>query len=320
VDALATETIEAHPIIATARTRIVAAASDLLAIQDAALERGAPAPSPPRGVHGRSDDVWPWQGEEADVRYGFFHAYEQLEAASSAVARGCDEAGSWPAPGARRAATATVARWDLHARLLALADDDLDRDPGGGEWNLRQTLAHIINGQRAYGHYTAWWLLQRGADPFPDAVPDAADVGFPDEATEGEGSLPEIRARLDAVLDELMSRMGGLGDDDLAARARWSGLWVDVGFRIGRWASHLREHTVQVDKTLVMLSWTPREVDRLVGLVVGAYGRLEAQVFGLPPAALDRPGADGRTAAGLIDEVTSGVEAVASSVREAARG
>jgi uncharacterized damage-inducible protein DinB len=300
--ALPTETIELHPIIALARARIVAAAAELRSVQDGALEQ-----------------AWRWRGEPSEVRYGFYDAYEQLEVASGAVRGAVTQAGTVPAAGAGRAARATAARWDLHARLLPLTEDDLDRDPGGGEWTIRQTLAHIINAQRAYGHYTAWWFLQRDVDPFPDTIPASVDDGFPDEAIEGDGSLAEVRARLDDLLDLETAHMAGLDEAQLAARAKWSGVWVDVGFRMGRWSSHLREHTVQVDKTLVMLAWTPREVDRLVGLIVGAYGRLEAEVFGLPAAVLDHMGSDGRTPAGVIDEVAARLAALAPSVLASSR-
>ena len=301
LNALPTETIELHPVIALARTRIVAAAGELLSVEDGALE-----------------GAWQWRGEPSEVRYGFYDAYEQLEVATGAIARARAQAGTIPAAGARRAARATAARWDLQARLSSLTDGDLDRDPGGGEWTIRQTLAHIVNAQRAYGHYTAWWFLQRDVDPFPDTIPASVDDGFPDEAIEGDGTLAQIRVRLDDLLDVETAHMAGLDDSQLAARAMWSGVWVDVGFRMGRWSSHLREHTVQVDKTLVMLAWTPREVDRLVWLIIGGYGRLEAEVFGLPADALDRAGSDGLTPAGIIDEVSGRIAHSAATIRAAA--
>jgi len=301
VEALPTPTIELHPVIAVARARIIAAAVELRSVQDGALEQ-----------------AWQWRGEPSEVRYGFYDAYERLEVASGAIGAALAEAGTVRRAGARRAGPATAARWDLQARLLALVDGDLDRDPGAGEWTIRQTLAHIINAQRAYGHYTAWWFLQRESDPFPDTIPASVDVGFPDEAIEGDGSMAEIRTRLDDLLDVETAHMAGLDDHQLAARAKWSGVWVDVGFRMGRWSSHLREHTVQVDKTLVMLAWTPREVDRLIGLIVGAYGRLEAEVFGLPAEALDRAGSDGRTPAGVIDGVTAAIADSVATIRAAA--
>lgn len=290
--------IALHPAVTAARARVIAAVRDLLAVPDAALER-----------------AWPWRDSEADVRYGFYRAYETFEAAGAAVRRALDEAGTRSAPGARRAAASTAARWDLHGRLLVLDAAALDAAPGGKEWTVRQTLGHIVSAQRAYGRFTAWWLLQRDTAPLPDAVPEALYEVMPDEAVEGQGTLDEIRARLDGLLDAGMAHLGGLDDEALAVPARWSGIRVDVGFRLGRWSSHLREHTVQLDKTLAMIAWAPREVDRLVGLVLGAYGRLEEQVFGLPAAALERGGDDGRTPATLIEAATTRVAADAASVR-----
>jgi hypothetical protein len=55
---------------------------------------------------------------------------------------------------------------------------------------------------------------------------------------------------------------------------------VDIGFRIGRWSSHFREHTIQVEKTLVMLGHTPTEVDRLIRLILAGWGQAEAAVYG----------------------------------------
>jgi hypothetical protein len=59
---------------------------------------------------------------------------------------------------------------------------------------------------------------------------------------------------------------------------------VDIDFRLGRWSSHIREHAVQVEKTLVMIDHQPTEVDRLVRLVFAAWGRAEAEVYGAPNA------------------------------------
>ncbi|MCI0343874.1 MAG: hypothetical protein L0221_00330, partial [Chloroflexi bacterium] len=108
------------------------------------------------------------------------------------------------------------------------------------------------------------------------------------------------------------------GDAALARRARWSGVAVDVGFRLGRWSSHIAEHTLQVDKTLVMLGRTPSEVQRLVRLLHATWGRLEALVFPLAAEHLERAGRDGRTAAAIIVAAAAELKATAASVRAAA--
>jgi uncharacterized damage-inducible protein DinB len=279
-----------------ARAALTAAVPQLLAVDDAVL-----------------DTPWPWRDGETEVRYGFYRAYELLEETAADARRALAEAGA-ALPAAQAAAgAATAARWDLHGVLWSLADDELDRDPGGGEWTLRQTLAHVINSQRAYGWFTAWWLARRDTPPddFPASVPDEVAPDFPDESAEGVGDLGQIRQRLDAILDDSASVLGALDEPALRVRARWSGAAVDVGFRLGRWASHLREHTIQVEKTLGFLGRSPREVDRLVRLVLAAYGRLEAAVFALPPS-LAAP------ASGALERAVAQLEEVSNDVAGAA--
>lgn len=229
---------------------------------------------------------WTWDPDErgfAELRYALYRCAELLDRAAVDAAVALDNAGVLRGRASRIAAAATVARWELHGLLAPLGDHDLDRDPGNAEWTIRQTLAHIVNVQRAYASFTAWWLAQRDVEPPPPDVPDDVAPDFPDEAGDGLGSLGEIRARLDDVLDTGAGRLGGIGDDELAVRARWSGHTLTVGFRMGRWASHLREHTIQVEKTFVMLDRPMREVERLVRHVHAAFGRMESAVFALPP-------------------------------------
>ena len=55
---------------------------------------------------------------------------------------------------------------------------------------------------------------------------------------------------------------------------------IPIDFRLGRYGSHIREHTIQVDKTLAMIGRQPTEVERVVRLILESYGRLEALFVG----------------------------------------
>jgi uncharacterized damage-inducible protein DinB len=307
VEHTAGPTIDVAPTILSLRDALLSGISDLLAIDDDELEL-----------------PWSWfAGEEpADIRYAFFRCFEALETGGAIVSRRLDETRAARSPATRLIAPATVARWQLHGILAALDDDMLDREPARGEWTMRQTLAHIVNGQRAYGAFTAWWHERASEAEFPAAVPDsvvaAADVS--DEVPDGEGTLLEIRRRLDAVLDFSAGRLGDYDDDDLAVRARWSGLPVTVGFRLGRWSSHLVEHTIQIQKTLVMLDRRPTEVERLVHTIAEAYGRLEATTLALSPSSLERADDRGATAADAVRQLAAELTLVTRSAREAAGG
>jgi hypothetical protein len=230
-------------------------------------------------------DVAEAEGLEVELRYAFYRAYEALDEAAGRIRRG--RAGPAGGAGLSLLSDAFAARWDLRGALAGATDRTLDRDPGGGEWTVRQTLAHIVGGQRAFTWFSAWWADRRDASDFPARVPDDAVPGFPDEEDEAPGGLEAIFARLDHVIDLGLRRFGSAPPDVLDARARWSGYPVTVAFRLGRTGSHIREHTVQVDKTLEMLSRDDddarerdhSEIPRLVRVVCGAYGRLEAAVI-----------------------------------------
>ena len=263
---------------------------DLLAVPDAAL-----------------DGPWTWpEHGEADGRYGLFRILEDLEATAAAI----DGTGRPRPPAEAIVAPATVARWDLIGVLAPLTGADLDADPGGGEWTVRQTVAHIVASQHSYGVYTAWWREQglRPGAPLPDPPDDLGDPAW-DEAIAGDGTPDEIRGRLHRALDEAAVRLIDLTPEELALAARWSGMPVTVGFRQGRWSSHIAEHTVQVDKTLAWLGRQPSEVERLVHRLAVAWGRLEAQVWPRSPSA---------EAMGLAVDAAGRAAETAASVRAAA--
>ncbi|MGZ8502590.1 MAG: DinB family protein [Candidatus Limnocylindrales bacterium] len=296
----------AAPIL-TARAGLLAAIDDLLVVPDAALEL-----------------VWEWRPgflDNTDVRYGFYRIHERLEEAAAAIVHGRAAAGEGPGigPAVALLGPATAARWELRAAIAPLQTQDLDADPGGGEWTVRRTLGHTVGGQRSYGWYSAWWLDRGHAPgPLPERPGDARMPAEPDEDDEAIGSPAEILARLDELVDNAMGRFAGLTEDELSIPARWSGLPVDLRFRIGRWGSHIREHTVQVDKTLAMTGRPATEVERLVRLIGASYGRLEGLVVARSDAVLNRPWPHGGSAALVLESCADEVRALAASVGVAA--
>jgi len=264
--------------------------------------------------------VWLFRGVDPEdgVRYGIYRGVETIETADAELEAALAGAPA-RSPGAIRSAPATIARWSLQGRLAALAalgDSMLDRVPRDGEWSLRRTLAHTIGGQRGYGLFTRWWLTQPlGASRPTHVTPEAEaelDAAMPPEESEATGSIADIRARLDAVLDEWARRVADLDEAALAAPAVWSGVPVDVDFRIGRWSSHIREHTIQVDKTLDWLGYQPSEPARIVGDLYEAWGRLESRIFPVAPS--------GREAAvaAILDRLAAQLVSDATSTRQAA--
>lgn len=271
-----------------AREDVVAAARDVLAVPEAAL------PEP-----------WSWTGEsEADIRYGAYRAAEALESAEIDARRAVAGSDATEPRTALILGPTTAARWDLQAILLALDDDRLDADPGGGEWSLRLVLGHIIGTHRGYASGNAW-IQHHGTDAQePVRIPDAFWEALPDDETaEAAGSLAALGARLDAIVDLAAVRLAGTPDERLHIPCRWAGFPVTLGFRFERMASHIREHTIQVEKTMALLGHVPDERARLVRNMLSAYGRAESVVFG-------RQG---------VDPAAAGIAEAAAAARDATR-
>ena len=255
------------PGLAAARDDIAVAARALLTIPDDGLVR-----------------PWGWiGGSEEELRYGAYRIGERLELAGIEATDRLRATGVARGRAADLVASTAAARWDLEGLLAPLPDAVWDADPGNEEWTVRQTMGHVINGQRAYGIGTAWWLGQgwRVDDPsLPTQSPESIWVDLPDEDAEAVGPPTEVRARLTAIVDDTTERLAGMTAEQLAVGGRWAGFAVDLAFRLGRWGSHIREHAIQVEKTLVMLDRRPTEIDRLVRHVYAAWGRAESVVAG----------------------------------------
>jgi hypothetical protein len=290
------------PALLKSRAALDSAAREYLHVPDAVLEH-----------------AWDWDGHEADVRYGLFRGVEAVEAAAAEIAAILAATGGHRSNAALRVAPATAARWDIHGRLVALENGSLDTVAKDGEWTLRETLGHIVGGQRGYVAFTAWhWSRNNREKPTPAELEQIEkDSGLPEESAEAAGSIADIRARLDDALDRGGTHFAGFSDDDLARPARWSGIPVTVDFRVGRWSSHLMEHAIQLDKTLAWMDHRPTEVERIVAELYRAWGRLEMQIFPIEPAALSKPGPNGRSVEDVLKSLGEDLVRVASSVRAA---
>ena len=293
-----------HPDVVATRGRLAAVITDLLAIPDAALERR-----------------WTWLPsdiDEIDVRYGIYRIHESLESAIASITYGRgDGASQRLGPAVPALQAMVVARWELHGALAPLSDADWDADTGADEWTVRQTVGHIIGSQRSYGWSNAWFLSQGFRTGEAMWAPPGTLPEEPPEEHEAAGSVAEVRARLDEVVDVNIAASAALGGDDLRVDARWAGMHVPIDFRLGRYGSHIREHTVQVDKTLALTGRQPTEVERICRLILGSYGRLEALFVGLTTNEAERPLAGGGSGISILRATIDDAAATATDVRAA---
>jgi hypothetical protein len=98
-----------------------------------------------------------------------------------------------------------------------------------------------------------------------------------------DGSLADIRAFHREVRDRIGARLGAITDAELSLGSPfWDGVRANR-FRLERFESHLRQHTIQTEKAIQATLGAPREVERLLRLLARATGDVEAALLGADP-------------------------------------
>ena len=201
--------------------------------------------------------------------YALFNALEEEQMAVTALGPDHDEA-------SRILTLAQIEFGRLRGLLAAIDDDLLDRAPAKGEWSVRETLVHAIGVERSYRANTQHALV-RGDDE-PLTLP--ADRRPKPDPADTSGGVLDILAAFAARRAGTDAALAGLGADQMVRPSQWGPYEVphriDVRFRLHRFASHIVEHAVQCEKTIVALGVSlndPRAVVRSIGAARGAHER-----------------------------------------------
>ena len=246
---------------------------------------------------------WDWKGYEEGVRFAFFRTCEQLceLAARLEVERA---ASSHPLTVVQRIlGQYHTAYRDLQAVLLGVTDEQAAQAPGvapnsglpaEGEWPLRQVLAHIVQADRGFFTVISLGLdhIRKGiAEPFQitEEIWNNfwADAPFSDLSE--NGSLSQILAYYTTLHARILREFTALTEAELGLSIRyWESEPFSLEFRLGRFSSHLRQHTIQAEKTLAMLSLPPSETHRLLRNIYQALAAIENVTIGDESFGLDR--------------------------------
>ncbi len=227
-----------------------------------------------------------WHGYDDTIREMVFRMYHEL----------CDLAvtaemqrSSPPSEAQRILAQHHDAYRDLTGALVGVVEDEFDREPADNEWPLRTVLYHIALAERGFHALIHWAIARRrGGDGVSIEMPDDYRDSVSDPVEEA-GSMSEVLRRYDALHTRVLADFADLDSTDLdAPNVWWEGYEVSVRFRLHRFNAHLREHTIQVEKTLHGIGHRQTEPGQLARLFHRALGRFEGSIVGSPPVLTDR--------------------------------
>jgi hypothetical protein len=296
---------------------VVAFAQAALRLSDAELER---------------EYAWRYHDEEG-LRFAFLGTYHELRDLAASLAAERAAAGRAPTTAQRILAQYHAAYRDLQAALLGVSPADAACAPAEGEWPIWLTLVHMIMTEQNFFPRIVHAAEQRRAGVAPQELADEERLDFlaRDPASDSlrllalifgdavktwavareapepaalHGEYAELLGFYDATHARVLRELTALDNDDLRAPSLW---WeqaeVPVEFRLHRFDAHLRQHTIQVDKTLVALGRGPSEIGRLLRLIYAALAEAEGAAIGAAELGAARVDELARAIEGRADEL-----------------
>jgi hypothetical protein len=224
---------------------------------------------------------WGWREYDEGIRFAFFRIYEELCQLAARL-----ESAAPDSTARRILSQYHVAYRELQAVLLGVSDDLAAQPPAEGEWPAREALAHIVQAERGFfttNHFGLQHLRQGLADPFEmtEEIWNNFWADAPFAELSERGALSEILAYQARLHPRILAAFADVSADELRAPIKfWESELLPLEFRLHRFTSHLRQHTIQIEKTLAALGRSPTEAARLLRLIYAALGAAEGATLG----------------------------------------
>jgi hypothetical protein len=229
---------------------------------------------------------WTWGDYEEGIRFAFFRTYEDLQemAARLASQRARDTGG--PSEAQHILAQYNAAYWGLQGAVIGVNNDIALVVPAPGEWTVFEAIGHMIRADLGFLAINQHGLAQlRAGKEQPEEMTEAEFEQFKSsqslQPVLEEESLSRLMEYYQSHRQRVIETFNDVTDGELDARIwYWENEPMTLRFRLHRFDSHLRQHTIQVQKTLAALKEEKSEAHRLLGLIYAALAELEGNLIG----------------------------------------
>jgi len=233
---------------------------------------------------------WQWGAYEEGVRFAFFLTYQDLRELATRTAAERAIHGPTITLAQRILAQHHAAYQDLRGVLVGVDEDELDQVPAAGEWPLRNVLGHIIDAEQGFLSLVRYAIdRHRSGDSQPLEMPESEEEETEGATPDNQETLAQILTNYEALHQQVLQELASITDEELSVPSMfWEGYPMEIRFRLHRFDAHLRQHIIQVLKTLVGIGHQPREAESLVRIIYDALGEAEGAVIGAWDANTDQ--------------------------------
>lgn len=231
--------------------------------------------------------AWVWGDYDEGLRFALFLTYQQLRELSVAIAARRLSAGLPVTQAQHILGQYHQAYRDLDAVLLGMDDLTAAGEPAPGEWSLSATLLHILRAARSFFAVCVYAQERNNSSEkrpleMSDAEWDAFWSGDNFTHIAESGSFSELYAYWQGLHQRVLNTFLNTTDADLEAPSVfWESTPMPLRFRLHRFDAHLRQHTIQMEKALLLLGVEVTETRRLWRLIFSALAEVESLCLGV---------------------------------------
>ncbi len=233
------------------------------------------------------DREWSWNDYDEGVRFSFFRVYEELRQLAARMGNARSRTNQPLTTAQHTLAQYHAAYRDLQAVLIGVSDEDAAHPPAEGEWSAREALAHMIAAERTFFAINLDALQRvRSGESGPLEMNDEAWETFWEGDNFDEIKEEALTSKMLSYHDNLhwriMTELVDISEKELHTPVVfWESTPMPLEFRLHRFDAHLRQHTIQIEKTLKAIGLPFTEAKRLLRLIYAALADVENQAIGL---------------------------------------
>jgi hypothetical protein len=234
------------------------------------------------------DTTWQWKGYDEGVRFAFFVTL--LELRQLAVKLDSERSTGLKLP-PRTSAQHILAQYhsafmDLQASLVGITTKQSLLAPGKKDWPVQTIYSHILSADMNFAavirfalgnHRAGKWL----PNPIPDKdYPRLMGIKQKEFDTLLNSSLAKLNSFHRKMHTNILREFSSISNGELAMPAAfWEETRFHIGYRLHRFEAHIRQHTVQIDKTLEATGIGQTEIKRLIRMLYSALAEVNGTLI-----------------------------------------
>jgi len=227
---------------------------------------------------------WIWKDhDEEGIRFACFVTLQELRHLAVTLS----SLRSTPTPAQHILSQYHAAYVDLQAAVLGLSDDDAEKIPSEGEWQVRKVYSHILGAEFGFTATVRYALeLHRANQWTTDRIPESEYprlyvLGESEYDSLMDGSLSGMLSYHCDFHTRIVQEFSNITNSELDLPASmWEETRFPIQHRLHRYEAHFVQHTIQIDKTLIAIGQAPSEAKRLVRKIYAALAEAEGQMLG----------------------------------------